>query len=69
MYIPACEKDPTFQESLFFYEECKKQGVDAEFQEWKGLPHFFWGIPTMKKSQDFMDVWCHKLNEMLAVPA
>jgi acetyl esterase/lipase len=68
MYIPACEKDPTYQETLFFYEECKKQGVDAEFKVWKGLPHFFWGIPQLKKSQEFMEVWCQKLDEMLASP-
>ena len=41
VYVAACTKDPTHQETVFFYEECKKQGVKAELVEWAGWPHFF----------------------------
>jgi acetyl esterase/lipase len=67
-YIPACTKDPTHQECLFFYEECKKQGVDAQVVEWVGWPHFFWILPEslLPKSKEFLDVWCEKLRGMVA---
>jgi acetyl esterase/lipase len=65
-YIAACTKDPTHQETLFFYEECKKNGVTAELVEWVGLPHFFWAVPMLKKSQEFMTVCNEKLRMMIA---
>lgn len=65
-YIAAPTKDPTHQETLFFYEECKKQGVKAELVEWVGMPHFFWTLPMLQKSQDFMRVWNEKLRAMIA---
>ena len=65
VYVAACTKDPTHQESVFFYEECKKQGVDAELVEWVGWPHFFWILPMLPKSADFMEVWCKKLGQMM----
>lgn len=66
VYVAACTKDPTHQETLFFYEECKKQGVDAELSEWVGWPHFFWILPMLPKSAEFMEVWCEKLSKMIA---
>ncbi|KAH7078177.1 Alpha/Beta hydrolase protein [Paraphoma chrysanthemicola] len=60
-YITAMTNDPTYQETSFFYEECKKKGVEADFVEWYGLPHFFWIMPGMEKSGEYM----RKLNEKL----
>ncbi|KAK5312382.1 hypothetical protein LTR70_008224 [Exophiala xenobiotica] len=63
-YIAACTKDPTHQDTLFFSEECKKQGVAADYVEWVGMPHFFWSLPMLKKSQEFMSTWSKKLKDM-----
>jgi acetyl esterase/lipase len=57
--------DPTYQETVFFYEECRKQGVKAELVEWSGLPHFFWIVPGMQKSAEFLTVWNQKLQGMI----
>lgn len=65
-YIAVCSKDPVHQEGLFFYEECKKQGVSAELAEWIGMPHFFWVVPMLNKSQEFMQLWNEKLRAMIA---
>lgn len=50
---------------MFFYEELKKNGVQAEPVEWEGWPHFFWIIPMLKKSGEFMDVWNEKLRGLI----
>ncbi|ETN36202.1 uncharacterized protein HMPREF1541_08479 [Cyphellophora europaea CBS 101466] len=68
-YIAACTNDPTYQETMFFYEECKKHGVVVEVKEFVGWPHFFWGIPTLAATEVFQSVWCQKLNEMLETAA
>jgi hypothetical protein len=65
VYIAAPTKDACHQECLFFYDECVKQGVQVEFREWKGWPHFFWAVPVLRESRVFMEVWCEKLKEML----
>jgi versiconal hemiacetal acetate esterase len=59
--------DPTYQETIFFYEECRKQGVMADLVEWSGLPHYFWIVPGMQKSTEFLTVWNKKLQEMIKV--
>ena len=51
---------------MFLFEECKKQGVEADLVEWVGLPHFFWAVPMLQKSQEFMRVWNEKLRAMIA---
>jgi hypothetical protein len=32
-----------------------------------GWPHFFWIIPTLKKSEEFMEVWNEKLKRMVQI--
>lgn len=64
-YIAACTKDPTHQETLFFFEECKKQGVAADLVEWVGMPHFFWVVQILQKSQDFLRIWNEKFRTMI----
>lgn len=64
-YITACTKDPTHQETLFFYEECKKQGVLVDYKEWVGWPHFFWIIPVIPSSTAFMNEWNSQLAHMI----
>jgi acetyl esterase/lipase len=64
-YIASSTKDPTHQETVFFYEEMKKQGRPAELIEWEGWPHFFWIVPMLAESKKFMDVWNEKLRGMI----
>jgi acetyl esterase/lipase len=64
-YIAAPTKDPTHQETVFLYEEMKKQGVRADLVEWEGFPHFFWIIPMLKETAKFMDVWNEKLRGLI----
>ena len=64
-YIAAPTVDPTYQETRFFYEELKKKGVKAELVEWVGWPHYFWIIPQLAKSKEFMDVWNAQLRRMI----
>ncbi|CAN9170088.1 unnamed protein product [Alternaria sp. RS040] len=65
IYIAAMTNDPTYQDTVFFHEECKKQGVKADLVEWSGLPHFFWSLPGMQKSREYMNVWNEKLRVMI----
>lgn len=64
-YLAAPTKDPTHQETIFLYEEMTKQGVDADLIEWEGYPHFFWIIPMLQKSAEFMRVWNEKLRGLI----
>lgn len=64
-YITTPTKDPTHQETVFLYEEMKKQGVEADLIEWKGYPHFFWTVPMLKESAKFMEVWNEKLRGLI----
>lgn len=64
-YLAAPTKDPTHQETVFFAEELKAQGVKVDLSEWVGWPHFFWIIPILKKSGEFMEVWNEKLRGMV----
>lgn len=65
MHIAATTADPTYMETLSFYQECKSQGVKATLKEWIGLPHFFWIIPMLSESKVFMDEWCEVLKNMM----
>jgi len=64
-YLAAPTKDPTHQETVFFAEELTAQGVKADLVEWEGWPHFFWILPMLKKSSEFMEVWNEKLSGMM----
>ncbi|KAK6381504.1 hypothetical protein LTS17_004562 [Exophiala oligosperma] len=65
-YIIATSVDPTYYETLFFYEELKKNGVDVELGHYVGWPHYFWIDPSLPKSKEFMEKWNSKLREMVA---
>jgi versiconal hemiacetal acetate esterase len=67
IYIAATTKDPTHQDTVFFAEEAKAQGVKVDLVEWVGWPHFFWIIPMLNKSREFMEVWNEKLRGMMLV--
>jgi len=66
VYVTAATHDPTYQETVFFFQECKKQGVRVDMKEWVGMPHFFWIIPSLPKSAEFMAAWNEKLRGMIA---
>ena len=65
-YVAACTKDPLHQDTVFFYEECKRKGVDVDLIEWVGYPHFFWILPMLQRSKEFLDEWCEHLSGMVA---
>src|SRR5690348_1706051 len=65
VYVTAMTNDPTYQETVFFYEECKRQGVEADLVEWSGFPHFFWSLPGMQKSREYMEIWNQRLLGMI----
>jgi hypothetical protein len=50
---------------LFLYEEMKKQGVEVDLVEWEGFPHFFWIVPMLKASAEFMGAWNEKLKGLI----
>jgi acetyl esterase/lipase len=66
VHVVATTQDPTYQETVFFYEECIKQGVEADLGEWVGLPHLFWIVPALPISIEFMEAWNGKLKDMIA---
>lgn len=66
VYLAACTKAPTHQDTIFFSEECKKQGVNVEMDQWVGWPHFFWILSMLPVSSEFMKFWCRKLKGMVA---
>jgi acetyl esterase/lipase len=61
--------DPSHSETVFFYEECQKQGVEVDLVEREGLPHFFWIVPGMEKSREYQDIWNEKLRGLIAQAA
>lgn len=67
--MTAGTNDATYQETIFFYEECRKHGVCVELEEFVGWPHFFWIVPGLKGTDDFLRLWCQKMDEYLAAAA
>lgn len=65
IYITAMTNDPSYPETIFFYEECKKQGVEVDLVEWSGFPHFFWIVPGLEKSREYINTWNEKLRGMI----
>ena len=65
-WLAACTKDPTHDEMLMFYDKLQKEGVDVKLEVCKGYPHFFWMLPMLGKSQEFMGIWAERVREMVA---
>jgi hypothetical protein len=36
-------------------DEMKEQGCKIELKEYKGYPHFFFVVPMLKASQEYLD--------------
>lgn len=43
--------------------------MPVELEEFVGWLHFFWAIPSFKRTEDFQRMWCEKLNSYLAEAA
>jgi hypothetical protein len=50
---------------LIFYDKLQKEGVDVSLEVCKGYPHFFWMLPMLAKSQEFMRIWAERVREMV----
>lgn len=66
VWLAAPTKDPTYHEMLMFFDKLKKEGVDVTMEEAKGYPHFFWMLPMMQKSQEFLNTWAGVVRDMVA---
>jgi hypothetical protein len=47
-----------------FYDKLQKEGVDVSAEVCVGYPHFFWMLPMLQKSQEFMGVWAEHVKKM-----
>jgi hypothetical protein len=47
-------------------DKLQKLGVNSSFEVVKGFPHFFWMLPMMAKSQEFMSKWAEEIRQMVA---
>jgi acetyl esterase/lipase len=65
-WIVACSKDPTHDEMLMFTDKLKKEGIDVSLEVCEGYPHFFWMLPMLQKSQEFMGKWVEQIRQMVA---
>jgi acetyl esterase/lipase len=61
----VCTKDPTYDEMLMFHDKLQKEGVDVSAEVYKGYPHFFWMLPMLKKSGEFLDEWAKQVRDMV----
>lgn len=48
-----------------FRDEMTAQGCQVEFREYKGYPHFFFIVPMLKASQEYLDDIVAKIREMV----
>jgi acetyl esterase/lipase len=65
-WLVACSKDPTYDEMLMFHHRLQQEGVDVQLEICKGYPHFFWMLPMLEKSQEFMKMWTDRVREMVS---
>jgi versiconal hemiacetal acetate esterase len=64
-YLVACGKDPTHDEILMLRDEMIEQGCQVECREYQGYPHFFFIVPILKASQEYLDNIVVKIQEMV----
>lgn len=53
-YFASCEKDPLRDDAYVMEAALKKAGVPTKHDHYKGLPHYFWIIPSVPEGQQFV---------------
>ena len=64
-YLVACGKDPTHDEIFMLRDEMTAQGCEVKLREYKGYPHFFFIVPMLRASQEYLDDIVAKIREMV----
>jgi versiconal hemiacetal acetate esterase len=64
-YLVACGKDPTYDEILMLRDEMEAQGAHVELKVYEEYPHFFFIVPTLKASAEYLDVLVTKIKELV----
>jgi versiconal hemiacetal acetate esterase len=64
-YLVACDKDATYNEICILNDEMKQLGSKVELKVYKGYPHFFFTVPMLKASQEYLDDIVSHIREMV----
>jgi len=64
-YLVACGKDPTHDEILMLRDEMAAQGADVELKVYEGYPHFFFIVPILKASAEYLDILVRKIQQLV----
>lgn len=64
-FLVACGKDPTHDEILMLRNEMEAQGARVELKVYEGYPHFFFIVPMLKASAEYLDVLVRKIRELV----
>jgi versiconal hemiacetal acetate esterase len=64
-YLVACGKDPMHNEILMLRDEMEAQGASVELKVYEGYPHFFFIVPTLKASAEYLDGIVAKIRELV----
>lgn len=64
-YLVACDKDPTHDEVMMLNAEMKELGCKVDLKLYKGYPHFFFIMPLLKASQEYLEDIVKHIQEMV----
>lgn len=64
-YLAACTKDATYDETFILHDKLKELGNDVSLAVWDGYPHFFWMLPMLQKSKEFMARWVEEVRRLV----
>jgi versiconal hemiacetal acetate esterase len=66
-YLVACGKDPTHDEILMSRDEMASRGCRVGLREYSGYPHFFFIVPMLKASGEYLDDIVAKIRELASL--
>jgi versiconal hemiacetal acetate esterase len=46
-------------------DEMAAQGANVELKVYEGYPHFFFIVPTLKASAEYLDILVRKIQELV----
>jgi versiconal hemiacetal acetate esterase len=64
-YLVMCDKDPTHDEIKILNDEMTQQGCKVELKEYEGYPHFFFIVPMLKASQNYLEDMVAHIQKMV----